>query len=230
MRVSRASASARTPRSTSSSPHSRVRIREPSAHCTIACSAGSSRPGTRGTTFGGIGSFDMALWDLKAKIAGEPLWRLLGGRDRHVPGYASGFDIALDDETLFGFYRGMADHGFTSGKLKGGRRRGDGHPAARRDRRCAFTGNRRTEPDARCERVVEPQAGSPLRACPRGGPRPHVDRGAASAVGCRGTRSTEPRGAGRRRDRREPDGPRAVPGALRRTEPSTSSRPARTGA
>jgi L-alanine-DL-glutamate epimerase-like enolase superfamily enzyme len=71
-------------------------------------------------TFGTIGAVDMALWDLKAKMAGEPLWRTLGARDRFVPGYASGLDIALDDETLLGLYERYADHGFTSAKLKGG--------------------------------------------------------------------------------------------------------------
>jgi L-alanine-DL-glutamate epimerase-like enolase superfamily enzyme len=74
-----------------------------------------------GATFGGIGTFDMALWDIKAKLAGEPLWRLLGGRDRFVSGYASGLDIALDDDQLARFYSDMAGRGFTSGKLKGGR-------------------------------------------------------------------------------------------------------------
>ena len=74
-----------------------------------------------GATFGGIGTFDMALWDIKAKLAGEPLWRLLGGRDRFVSGYASGLDIALDDDELALFYSDMAGRGFTSGKLKGGR-------------------------------------------------------------------------------------------------------------
>jgi L-alanine-DL-glutamate epimerase-like enolase superfamily enzyme len=73
-----------------------------------------------GATFGGIGTFDMALWDIKAKLAGEPLWRLLGGRDRFVAGYASGLDIALDDESLSLFYADMAGRGFTSAKLKGG--------------------------------------------------------------------------------------------------------------
>jgi L-alanine-DL-glutamate epimerase-like enolase superfamily enzyme len=78
------------------------------------------KAGHAGAAFGGIGTFDMALWDLKAKIAGEPLWRLLGARDRFVDGYASGLDIALDDEQLATFYAGMADRGFTSAKLKGG--------------------------------------------------------------------------------------------------------------
>lgn len=78
------------------------------------------KSGHSGATFGGIGTFDMALWDLKAKIAGEPLWRLLGGAERFVPGYASGLDIALSDERLAAFYTEMADRGFSSGKLKGG--------------------------------------------------------------------------------------------------------------
>jgi len=79
------------------------------------------KTGHGGATFGGIGTLDSALWDLKAKIAGEPLWRLLGARDRHVPGYASGLDIALDDEQLAAFYSSLAERGYTSGKLKGGR-------------------------------------------------------------------------------------------------------------
>lgn len=79
------------------------------------------KSGHSGATFGGIGTLDSALWDLKAKIAGEPLWRLLGAGDRFVAGYASGLDIALDDTRLADFYRSMAERGFTSGKLKGGR-------------------------------------------------------------------------------------------------------------
>lgn len=79
------------------------------------------KAGHAGATFGGIGTFDMAIWDLKAKLAGEPLWRLLGARDRFVTGYASGLDIALDDEQLAAWYGAMGQRGFTSGKLKGGR-------------------------------------------------------------------------------------------------------------
>ncbi|MEP6479939.1 MAG: enolase C-terminal domain-like protein [Rhodoglobus sp.] len=79
------------------------------------------KQGHVGVTFGGIGTLDTALWDLKAKLAGEPLWRLLGGADRFVAGYASGLDIALDDEGLATFYGSLAERGFSSGKLKGGR-------------------------------------------------------------------------------------------------------------
>ncbi|WP_267278865.1 mandelate racemase/muconate lactonizing enzyme family protein [Arthrobacter sp. CDRTa11] len=79
------------------------------------------KSGHAGTTFGTIGALDMALWDLKAKMAEEPLWRTLGARDRFVPGYASGLDIALDDESLVRVYQGYADRGFSSGKIKGGR-------------------------------------------------------------------------------------------------------------
>lgn len=79
------------------------------------------KAGHAGSVFGGIGTIDTALWDIKAKLAGEPLWRLLGGADRYVAGYASGLDIALDDEQLASFYRTLAERGFRSGKLKGGR-------------------------------------------------------------------------------------------------------------
>jgi L-alanine-DL-glutamate epimerase-like enolase superfamily enzyme len=79
------------------------------------------KTGHSGATFGAIGAIDTALWDLKAKAAGEPLWRTLGGRDRFVPGYASGLDIALDDDALLRLYERFADRGFGAAKLKGGR-------------------------------------------------------------------------------------------------------------
>jgi len=79
------------------------------------------KAGHSGGTFSGIGTLDTAIWDIKAKLAGEPLWRLLGAADRFVPGYASGLDIALDDQQLAAFYVTMAERGFTSAKLKGGR-------------------------------------------------------------------------------------------------------------
>lgn len=79
------------------------------------------KAGHAGSVFGAIGTIDLALWDLKAKAAGEPLWRLLGGRDRAVPGYASGLDAGLDDDELHALYTAFAEAGFTGAKLKGGR-------------------------------------------------------------------------------------------------------------
>ncbi|WP_345763271.1 mandelate racemase/muconate lactonizing enzyme family protein [Diaminobutyricibacter sp. McL0608] len=79
------------------------------------------KAGHSGATFGTIGAIDMALWDLKAKSADEPLWRTLGARERFVPGYASGLEFGLDDDDLAALYGEFADRGFKAGKLKGGR-------------------------------------------------------------------------------------------------------------
>jgi L-alanine-DL-glutamate epimerase-like enolase superfamily enzyme len=76
--------------------------------------------GHAGSVFATIGALDSALWDIKAKAAGQPLWRLLGGRDRTLPAYASALDIALDDDALAAVYRTYAEHGVRSAKLKGG--------------------------------------------------------------------------------------------------------------
>ncbi|WP_026931301.1 mandelate racemase/muconate lactonizing enzyme family protein [Glycomyces tenuis] len=78
------------------------------------------KTGHNGAAFGTIGALDMALWDLKAKMAGEPLWRTLGAADRFVPGYASGLEYALDDDALVGLYERWAERGFTGAKVKGG--------------------------------------------------------------------------------------------------------------
>jgi L-alanine-DL-glutamate epimerase-like enolase superfamily enzyme len=78
------------------------------------------KAGHAGVVFGTIGAFDTALWDIKAQAAGEPLWRLLGGRDRRVHAYASGLDIGLTDEELVATYQIYAEHGLRAAKLKGG--------------------------------------------------------------------------------------------------------------
>lgn len=78
------------------------------------------KAGHAGPVFGTIGALDTALWDIKAKAAGEPLWRLLGGRDRVVPAYASGLDIGLTDDELVSVYEVYAGHGLRAAKIKGG--------------------------------------------------------------------------------------------------------------
>ncbi|BEP14058.1 mandelate racemase/muconate lactonizing enzyme family protein [Acidothermaceae bacterium B102] len=75
----------------------------------------------QGSVASTIGALDMALWDIKAKAAGEPLWRLLGAGDHFVPGYASPLDIALSDDELVAVHTRFAEYGFRGAKLKGGR-------------------------------------------------------------------------------------------------------------
>jgi L-alanine-DL-glutamate epimerase-like enolase superfamily enzyme len=67
-----------------------------------------------------IGTIDVALWDLKAKINNEPLWRTLGAREGRCKAYASGIDLCLTDDEIFAFYRRMAEVGVDGGKLKVG--------------------------------------------------------------------------------------------------------------
>ena len=46
-----------------------------------------------------IAAIDVAIWDLKGKILGQPVWRLLGGARSTVPVYATfGFDFFSKDE------------------------------------------------------------------------------------------------------------------------------------
>ncbi|NUT18796.1 MAG: mandelate racemase/muconate lactonizing enzyme family protein [Hamadaea sp.] len=78
------------------------------------------KAGHAGAVFGTIGAVDTALWDIKAKAAGQPLWRLLGGRDRRVPAYASGLDFGLTDDELLTAYQLYAERGLRAAKLKGG--------------------------------------------------------------------------------------------------------------
>lgn len=76
--------------------------------------------GSTGAMNEAVSAIDIALWDLKAKLAGEPLWRTFGARRPRVRAYASGIDMNLSDGELFRFYRDMAEQGIDSGKLKVG--------------------------------------------------------------------------------------------------------------
>lgn len=69
------------------------------------------------------GAIDVALWDIKAQAAGEPLYRFLGGEDRRVPAYVSLMD-ATDDEVaaVADRHGNYADQGFAAFKTKVGNR------------------------------------------------------------------------------------------------------------
>jgi L-alanine-DL-glutamate epimerase-like enolase superfamily enzyme len=70
-----------------------------------------------------IAAVDIALWDLKARRADMPLWRLLGGHDAQVRAYAGGIDLQFPIERLLEQTRGNLDKGFRAIKMKIGRDR-----------------------------------------------------------------------------------------------------------
>ncbi len=77
--------------------------------------------GRGGPTVLALSALDMALWDLKARRAGLPLWRLLGGNDPRVPCYAGGIDLDLPTADLLRQTDANLAHGFRAIKMKVGR-------------------------------------------------------------------------------------------------------------
>lgn len=79
--------------------------------------------GRGGPTVLALSALDTALWDLKARRAGLPLWRLLGGFDPSVPAYAGGIDLALSASKLIEQTHGNVAKGHRAIKMKVGRER-----------------------------------------------------------------------------------------------------------
>ena len=80
------------------------------------------KAGPYGIVGSAVAALDTALWDLRAKYNGLPLWRELGGSSDRVAAYASGLDMPLSDSELRTYYYDVAmRHGITAGKLKVGR-------------------------------------------------------------------------------------------------------------
>jgi L-alanine-DL-glutamate epimerase-like enolase superfamily enzyme len=77
--------------------------------------------GRGGPTVLALSAFDIALWDLKARRANLPLFRLLGGFDARVPCYAGGIDLDLSVEALLKQTDDNLAKGFRAIKMKVGR-------------------------------------------------------------------------------------------------------------
>ena len=60
--------------------------------------------GVEGQAKAAIGALDVALWDLKARLNEEPLWRTLGASSPRVKAYACGIDLCLSDEEFGELY------------------------------------------------------------------------------------------------------------------------------
>ncbi|MWW25252.1 mandelate racemase/muconate lactonizing enzyme family protein [Algibacter lectus] len=75
---------------------------------------------------GGIASFaistvDIALWDIKCKKAGLPLWKMAGGVNNTCKAYCGGIDLMFPIEKLLKNMEGYLAKGFKAVKIKIGR-------------------------------------------------------------------------------------------------------------
>ena len=69
----------------------------------------------------GMSGIDMALWDIRAKAVGWPLYRLLGGRSRAIPAYAGGISLGYQSpQELVSEARALVARGFRALKLRVG--------------------------------------------------------------------------------------------------------------
>jgi L-alanine-DL-glutamate epimerase-like enolase superfamily enzyme len=72
---------------------------------------------------GGIASFaisavDIALWDLRGKNRGEPLWKMAGGAGTRCRAYCGGIDLGFPLPKLLDSVRGYLARGFNGVKIK----------------------------------------------------------------------------------------------------------------
>ena len=72
---------------------------------------------------GGIASFaisavDIALWDLRGKRLGQPLWMMAGGQAKTCKAYCGGIDLGFPLPKLLDSIRGYLARGFNGVKIK----------------------------------------------------------------------------------------------------------------
>ena len=77
--------------------------------------------GRKGLMFCALSAIDIALWDLKGKILGMPLYKLFGGEQTKIPVYGSGGWTSYSDEELVEEMVGLVKtDGYTNIKFKVG--------------------------------------------------------------------------------------------------------------
>jgi L-alanine-DL-glutamate epimerase-like enolase superfamily enzyme len=81
----------------------------------------SHQPGPSGIAALAVAGFDLALWDLRGKLAGLPTRNLIGGEARHIKIYASAVNLHLSEKALVEQTREFLDLGNKRFKIKVGR-------------------------------------------------------------------------------------------------------------
>ena len=120
----------------------RRRGREPDRGAlAAACGGRCHYVGRGGLAVHAISAIDTALWDLRARRRGLPLWRLLGGHDPRVPAYAGGIDLQFPLDRLLRQTEDNLARGFRAIKMKVGPR-APGRGRRRGSRRCASCSGR----------------------------------------------------------------------------------------
>ncbi|MBD9626988.1 mandelate racemase/muconate lactonizing protein [Ensifer sp. ENS06] len=73
--------------------------------------------GRKGTPMLAISAIDCALWDLKGKVVGQPLYRLLGGPTRReMAAYVSALAYPVDPQSVTAQARSFVDQGYCGQK------------------------------------------------------------------------------------------------------------------
>ncbi|MCL4105179.1 UNVERIFIED_CONTAM: hypothetical protein GTU68_018886 [Idotea baltica] len=67
-----------------------------------------------------ISAIDIALWDLRCKAAGQPLWQMAGGSGQSCDAYGGGIDLAFPLPKLLDNIRGYFAAGLNAVKIKVG--------------------------------------------------------------------------------------------------------------
>lgn len=68
-----------------------------------------------------ISAIDIALWDLRGRRLGQPLWKMAGGASQRCKAYCGGIDLNFPLEKLLASIRGYLDRGFNGVKIKIGK-------------------------------------------------------------------------------------------------------------
>jgi len=69
----------------------------------------------------GLSGIDIALWDLKGKLLGQPVYRLLGGARKKIRAYAGGLSLGFKaPDVLEAEVRTLVEAGYTAIKLRVG--------------------------------------------------------------------------------------------------------------